>query len=352
MTTMNPSTQSNTAHGLWPLFLAIEANAGDAAWQRLLNEAGTAAAAAFGAAGSEQVEAELALHRVLYALYAGRIATPWTPGWRDLDHHRFDQLRQVLEQAWSDSETARYGELFGTPPAPEQFEQWASAHCRSHRSNVGHPLFAFLRDTASHEQLREFLVQETPFDIHFGDILAKMLPGVYGAAKAEFSKNFWDEMGRGETELMHRQLRLDMTNALGEADDVYLNDIERFCVEELRLANMYFHAVFNRALLPQAIGMMLATELMVPGRLDQQIMGWRRVGWPEERMRYLLEHTVVDVEHAHGWMHEVVMPMIQARPDLMAPIAFGMARRLEHAAAVCDRMMELLPSVAATPVAA
>jgi hypothetical protein len=91
--------------------------------------------------------------------------------------------------------------------------------------------------------------------------------------------------------------------------------------------------------------MMLATELMVPGRLDQQIAGWRRVGLKDESMRYLLEHTVVDVEHANGWMHEVVLPMLERRPDLMADVVLGMARRLAYAAQVCDGMMAFLPTL-------
>ncbi|WP_156429355.1 iron-containing redox enzyme family protein [Burkholderia sp. TSV86] len=352
---MNPMiahSQATTGHPVWPLFLGIEAASTEQDWQRLFQAAEDACTSAFGMPGERQASAEMALHRVLYALYAGRIAAPWTSGWRNLDHHRFDRLRQMFEDAWSERETACYRDFFGPLPAPADFEAWATRHCQAHRSNVGHPLFAYLRDTASYAQLREFLIQETPFDIHFGDILAKMLPGVYGAAKSEFSKNFWDEMGRGETAAMHRQLRLDMTSALDEVDDVYLSQIERFCVEELRLANMYFHAVFNRALLPQAIGMMLATELMVPGRLDQQIMGWRRIGWTDDRMRYLLEHTVVDVEHAHGWMNEVVLPLLAKQPELLAPIALGMARRLEHAAEVCDRMMVMLPTVRPTSLAA
>jgi pyrroloquinoline quinone (PQQ) biosynthesis protein C len=334
-------------HELWAGFQQIEGTSTEGEWRRLLQLAQDTAATAFtgGAADASRNAAELALHRVLYALYAGRIAVPWTSHWRNLDYYRFDQLRQVLEHAWAESEEASYGDFLGPLPTVADFPAWATRHCQGHRSNVTHPLFDFLRDTATFDQLREFIIQETPFDIHFGDILAKMLPGVYGDIKSEFSKNFWDEMGRSEAALMHRQLRLDMMQALGEADDVYISNIERFCLEELRLANMYFHAALNRALLPQAIGMMLATELMVPGRLDQQILGWRRIGWPDAKMHYLIVHTVVDIEHARGWMEKVVIPILQGNPDFMSAVALGIARRLEHAGAVCDKMMQLLPAV-------
>jgi pyrroloquinoline quinone (PQQ) biosynthesis protein C len=325
----------------------IQPDASEDRWSSLLCDALGTARTAFApdASPATRTAAEQQLHRVLYCLYAGRIAVPWTAGWRNLDDARFDELRRILESAWERYERERLADAFGSLPSAKDFAEWATQHCQNHRSNVSHPLFAYLCNQATRAQLREFIVQETPFDIHFGDILAMMLPGVYGQAKSEFSRNFWDEMGRGETALMHRQLRLDMTRFLGEPDDVYLHNVERFCVAELRLANMYFNAVFNRSQLPQAIGMMLATELMVPGRLDQQIMGWRRVGMQDADMRYLLEHTVIDVEHAKGWMDEVVLPMLERENHLMADIVLGMTRRLDHAGAVCDHMIDFLPTV-------
>ncbi len=347
-----PSTvSSKLTKCLWDAFKLIRADSPADHWSALLSEAKKIAHMAFDdrMPAAHRQAAEQQLHRVLYSLYAGRIAVPWTKGWRNFDDARFDELRRILELFWENHERRRLADTFGSLPPVGNFSEWATEYCQSHRSNVSHPLFGFLRDTASFAQLREFIVQESPFDIHFGDILAMMLPGVYGRAKSEFSQNFWDEMGRGESALMHRQLRLDMTRFLGVDDDIYLNKIERFCLPELRLANMYFNSVFNRSQLAQAIGMMLATELMVPGRLDQQIAGWRRVGLADANMRYLLEHTVVDVEHAKGWMDEVVLPMLASEGQLMADVILGMARRLEHAGAVCDHMMQFLPTVKELP---
>jgi pyrroloquinoline quinone (PQQ) biosynthesis protein C len=336
-----------TARPIPPLFCAfreISASASNTQWESLLADTAAACKIAYPASGSGDAAADEALHQMLYSLNAGRVAVPWDDGWKNMDDYRYDQLRQTIETAWAADERRLHGAVIDQLPDAAGFPAWAQAYCQADRSNVSHPLFSFLCERATQAQLREFLFQETPFDIHFGDMLAMMLPGVYGGAKAELSKNFWDEMGHGVPAVMHRELRLQMTRSLGLDDHLYL-DAERFCVEELRLANMYFHAVTHRSLLPQALGMMLATELMVPGRLDQQIQGWRRVGWPEASMRYLLEHVVVDVEHAHGWMEEVVNPLLACRPRLMAEIALGMARRLHHAAAVCDRMMAHLSAI-------
>ncbi|MEF9673030.1 hypothetical protein QNM99_15860 [Pseudomonas sp. PCH446] len=85
-----------------------------------------------------------------------------------MDHYLFVQLRQTLEQSWNEFEVEKYANFFGDLPQAEHFESWANQHCETHRSNLFHPLFDFLRDNATRQQLTEFLVQETPFDVHFG----------------------------------------------------------------------------------------------------------------------------------------------------------------------------------------
>lgn len=290
-------------------------------------------------------EAELQAHRLLYTMYSRRIAAPWDAHWQRGTEHS-DRLQRGLEEMWDASERARLHRHLKHLPSVAEFPAWATSLCQTHGSNVQHPLFGFLRDHASFAQLREFLLQETPFDIYFGDIIAMMLPALVDGAKAELASNLWDEMGRGVPVRMHRRLRLDMMATLDIPADVHVRHPHWFCVEELRLANAYLHAVSDRALLTQAMGMLLTTELMVPGRLEQQILGWRRVGLKDEQMQYLIEHTVVDPIHAHGWLENVVMPLLRVHPQLMADVVLGMVRRLEYAGAVCDRMMVLLPEVA------
>jgi pyrroloquinoline quinone (PQQ) biosynthesis protein C len=290
-------------------------------------------------------EAQLHTHQLLYSLYSAYLAPPWEHRAVDPQHHSLFQLRQTIEDVWDQVEHRRLASYFDPMPVASDFPKWAATQVARHCSNVSHPLFDFLSDHATYQQLREFIVQETPFDIFFGDILAMMMPGIYGPMKAEFSRNFWDEMGRGDAGQIHRQLRINMMEELDIPVDIHLTEIGRFCVEELQLANMYFHGVVNRRRLPQAIGMMLATELMVPGRLDRQIAGWRRVGLSEQALHYLLEHTVVDIEHAHGWVEQVAVPLVHIHPELIPEIALGLVRRLDYAGIVCDRMLSLLPSI-------
>jgi pyrroloquinoline quinone (PQQ) biosynthesis protein C len=283
--------------------------------------------------------AELEAQQFLYEVYAHRILPPWSPSWRDYTHPSIVDAHRRVADAWLARDRAVYGAGLDIPATPHGFGDWATEVCETHASGVTHPLFDFLAERATFEQLRDFLAQETPFDIHFGDLVALLLPGIHGGQKIELAGNFWDEMGNGQLARTHRQLRLNMMDRVGIPAEDYLSHVDGYWVEELRMANMYFQTSSDRSLAPQAIGMLQATELVVPGRLERQIEGWRRVGLADEEMVYLLEHVTVDVEHAEGWLNHVIAPLAAERPDMLPEVAIGILRRLDCALAVCDRAM-------------
>lgn len=312
-------------------------------WRELERLVGEVAVRAF--QFGEQ-SALLDVQRFLYEVYSHRILPPWSKYYRDYDHPAIQAAHKQLSDAWLAEQRATHHSLASTPASVEDFPGWAKHICESHPSGVTHPLFDYLEKQATAEQLSYFNDQETPFDIHFGDLVAMLLPGVHDAPKIELAGNFWDEMGRGTAAVTHRRLRLDFMRRVGVSEDAYLTDVSRYWVEELCLANMYFQTSTERRLAPQAMGMLLATEMVVPGRLDRQINGWRRLGLPDADMHYLLEHVTVDVEHAEGWLDNVVMPLLRACPHLLPEFALGVVRRLDAALAVCDRAMDELDRVA------
>lgn len=289
--------------------------------------------------GDGDAAAELEAQRFLYEVYARRILPPWSPHWRDYTDPVIVAAHRRVGDAWLARDNELYGAGLEVPNTPAGFGRWATEVCETHASGVTHPLFDFLAERATFEQLRDFLGQETPFDIHFGDLVALLLPGIHGGQKIELAGNFWDEMGNGQLAGVHRQLRLDMMARVGVPAEDYLTNVDGCWVEELRMANMYFQTSSDRRLAPQAIGMLQATELVVPGRLERQIDGWRRVGLTDGEMKYVLEHVTVDVAHAEGWLNHVIAPLAAMRPDLLPEVGIGIMRRLDCALAVCDRAM-------------
>lgn len=295
--------------------------------------------------GDEQAEAEL--HQLLFAINVATLEPPWECPVNNARGEFFVRIRGIAERAWDGADRRRFAAELERVPPVEEFADWATARIQSHAGNVDHALFAFLRDEATRAQLTEFQLQETPFDIYFGDIIALMLPGVYGPLKMELVGNYFDEMGCGDAGMVHRSLRLHMMKKIGIDPNIVKQDLGVFRLSQLRLANMYFDAVLNRAKLYQAIGMLLATELMVPGRLEYQIEGWKRTGLADDEMLYLRLHTTIDITHAEGWLRNVVVPLLVQDPAAMKSMTLGMYRRLVYAADVCDDMLAELRKIGA-----
>lgn len=284
------------------------------------------------------------LNRAVYRLFIERYREPWRRGGLDCSHAAVGTVLWTFCREWERAGIERHAAVLDRVPAdPDEFLDWSTAYVRDHRSNVTHPLFHYLEMEATYEELREFFFQETPFDIHFADILCSLLAGIHGEPKMEIASNFWDEMGGGDNLRAHRNLRLTMMRALDLPSDAHTVDVNAFILEEIELANGYFVGTFDRSKALFLLGMLLATEVMVPGRLQRQISGWRRVGLGDRDMDYLLEHTVVDIEHADGWVDHVIRPVLNENPGATAALALGIASRLELAGAVCDRMLTHLP---------
>jgi hypothetical protein len=284
-------------------------------------------------------ESQRAAHRVLYVLFIAQLATPWERPAVQISHPLFANLRFILDGQWEAAERKRHADTLAWPPHPDQFEAWAHELVRAHRSNVTHPLFKFLRDDATLTQVREFFFQETPLEVLFGDIIGLMMPGTYGEPKCELAKNFWDEVGHADQSRIHRNMRMDMMRTFQIPTDANLRCYEHLVVEELELINTYLSMATNRGKLAQLVGVMFATENMIPGRFEHQIEGMRRLGVLDSQMSYMLEHTTVDVGHANDWLEHVVKPLLAEHPHVVGELAFGVLRRLDAAGRVCDRML-------------
>jgi pyrroloquinoline quinone (PQQ) biosynthesis protein C len=300
----------------------------------ILKEAKTLAVKAF---AQNNEKAKLKLHRVLYQLYLAHLANPWEFPINNINHPIISKVKFILEKGWEEAHVKSIGHHLHHLPTVEEFPVWIKAYVQKDASNVTHPIFPFLRNEANLQQMREFFLQESPLEMLFGDIVAFMLPGTYGQAKIELVKNFWDELGHAKEERIHRNMRATLMEYLNIDANIYQNP-DHFILEELELINLYLSLATNRSKHVELIGVMLTTEVMIPGRFPHQIAGWQRLGISDGLLAYFLEHTVVDEVHAEDWLDKVVMPILQTKPELMQQVAVGVYRRLNLAAAVLNKL--------------
>lgn len=286
--------------------------------------------------------AQLEAQQILYQLNLAHLAVSWELPAKNLSHPVIAAIKYKLERSWEQSERQKHHAVLQNLPVVENFPDWIKKQFEFHASNQLHPIFTFLRDTATFEQMREFFFQETPLEMLFGDILAFMLPGVYGSIKIEFLKNYWDEVGNAKDDRVHRNLRAKLMKAIQIHSDCYIKNYELFICEELELINLYLSLATQRAKHSELAGVMLATELMIPNRFKYSIKGWQRFNLEDDLLEYLIEHTSIDEVHAENWLTRVIMPIMQQQPRSVPDIVFGVLRRLDLSMAVLNRLYDKL----------
>jgi hypothetical protein len=187
----------------------------------------------------------------------------------------------------------------------------------------GDPLFPWLAEQASAEQLKWFFEQEAAGEAGFDDLVAMTQVKVPVQAKLELARNYWDEMGRGQREGMHGPMLDALVETLA-VDPV----IENTVWESLALANAMTAMATNRRYAWHSVGALGVIELTAPGRSAMVAQGLKRIGLSNKERRYFDLHAVLDVKHSADWNREALRPLVEEDPRRATAIAEGALIRL------------------------
>ena len=153
-------------------------------------------------------------HRQLAAFNVSRF-TPGFPGagWED---EVIAMSTLTLEEGrWM--ERCRAGVSARAAEAPRDaagFVGWFEQleHCGPGQND---PLFPWLAESATMEEMRWFLQQEVAGEAGFEDLTAVTQMRLPVRAKLELARNYWDEMGRGNAKGMHGPMLEHLARRLG-----------------------------------------------------------------------------------------------------------------------------------------
>jgi len=188
----------------------------------------------------------------------------------------------------------------------------------------GDPLFPWLAEEASLNQLCWFLEQEAAGEAGFDDLTAMTQVKLPTRPKLELARNYWDEMGRGQEKGMHGPMLGSLVERLALDPQ-----IETTVWESLALANAMTAMASNRRYAWHAVGALGAIELTAPGRSAKTAQGLRRLGRSAEERRYFDLHAVLDVKHSEAWNAEAIRPLVEEDPRRAQAMAEGALIRLE-----------------------
>jgi hypothetical protein len=273
---------------------------------------------------------EEAIHRQLAGSHALRLSP--RPETFDFDGElqRELQVRRV-ERELVETERAAVAHLIRAVPSnPEGFVAWFES---LERTGPGQhdPLFSWLAEHASHQQMCWFLKQELAGEAGFDDLVALTQLKLPARAKLELARNYWDEMGQGSEGGMHGPMLGNLARALD------LDDSEDTVWEALALGNLMVALATARSYAYQSIGALGVIELTAPGRSQLVNAGLKRLGIGGAARRYYALHSTLDVRHSQTWNREVLGPLVEGNPELASRIAEGALLRLRAGARCFDR---------------
>lgn len=186
------------------------------------------------------------------------------------------------------------------------------------------PLFPWLAETATMDEMKWFLTQEVAGEAGFDDLTALTQVRLSQRAKLELARNYWDEMGRGNPKGMHGPLLDSLAHKLGLEPRV-----ETTVLEALSLANTMAGLAANRRFAYHSVGALGVIEMTAPNRAAAVAKGLKRLGVRTRDRQYFALHSILDVKHSLAWNAEAIGPLVAENPRTATAIAEGALMRLE-----------------------
>jgi hypothetical protein len=271
------------------------------------------------------------LHQQLAAFNVRRF-TPGVPGehWRE----EIDDLAAGLKVEGEFLEAARAKVAVRAAEAPRDADGFVAWFEELDRSGPGQgdPLFPWLAEEATMDEMRWFLRQEVAGEAGFDDLCALTQVKMPEPAKLEIARNYWDEMGRGNPKGMHGPMLEVLAHRLELEPRV-----ETTVWESLALANTMAGLAANRRYAYHSVGAMGAIEQTAPSRAALVGKGLKRLGVPAGDRHYFDLHAILDIKHSEAWNAEAIHPLVAANPAVAPAIAEGALMRLECGAACFQR---------------
>jgi hypothetical protein len=222
------------------------------------------------------------------------------------------------------------------PSEAGAFVAWFEA-LRANGPGQNDPLFPWLANEASLEDVAWFLAQEVAGEAGFDDLVALTQLRMPVRPKLEMARNYWDEMGRGREAGMHGPM-LDRLAA-----DLRVRERNHAIVwESTALGNLLIGLAANRHFAYHAVGALGVVELTAPGRAALVNQALQRLNVPAATRRYYALHATLDIKHSQAWNAEVIAPLVASDGTLARAIAEGALMRLNAGARCFERYREKL----------
>jgi hypothetical protein len=236
------------------------------------------------------------------------------PHW-EWDPHLLS-ARQALERSFESSLRVA---VPCDPVAPDAVESALRALVDG---DDGPSLSRSIERRAGLEQVREFLVHRSAYQLKEADPHSWAVPRLTGRPKEALIEVQSDEYGGGRAGRMHATLFANSMRALGldESYGAYLDHIPGSTLATVNLMTLFG---LHRRLRGAVVGHLAAFEMTSSEPNGRYARGLRRLGAGEDATDFFDEHVEADALHEAVAVHDLAAGLARSEPDMASDIVFG-----------------------------
>lgn len=189
----------------------------------------------------------------------------------------------------------------------------------------GPSLSRFIEREATVDQVREFLIHRSAYQLKEADPHSWALPRLWGRPKAAMVEIQADEYGGGRAERMHAELFARTLRAVG-LDDAYGAYVHRLPAATLATVNLMSLFGLHRRLRGALVGHLALFEMTSSIPNARYGAGLRRLGLDgEDATAFFDEHVTADAVHESIAAVDLAGGLAVQQPDLTGDVLWGAA---------------------------
>ena len=241
-------------------------------------------------------------------------------------------FRGALERAFLD----RLFDECGSPPGTGSVE----ADLPDLLAHAGGPaLSAYMEEHGTLDEMREFAVHRSAYQLKEADPHTWTIPRLEGATKAALIRIQADEYGFGTTHRMHQQLFVETMRELG-LDPTYGAYLDALPGSTLATVNLITLFGLHRRWRGALVGNLAVYELTSVVPMGRYSSALARFGVGAAAREFYDVHVVADAEHQIIALHDLAGGLARDEPELYADIMFGARATLDVEARFAQNMLD------------
>jgi hypothetical protein len=226
------------------------------------------------------------------------------------------ELRRAVERGFETALTERVGPLpSGSPEIPDDLSALIAGA-------AGPSLSQYVLERGTLEQVREFAVHRSGYQLKEADPHSWMIPRLSGIPKAALVEIQSDEYGGGRPGEAHAELFADTMAALG-LDPTYGAYVDRLPGVTLATTNLVSLFGLHRRWRGALIGHLAVFEMTSVEPMGRYAAALRRLGLPAAAQRFYDVHVEADARHEVVAATDLAGGLARSEPALAGDILFG-----------------------------